>query len=133
MDAPGRQSHGGLVTRRPGALCPVGQQAVSAGVRGLLSGGRRIRLLGVSETTVSRPAQIPAPEPGLTAETIIARAKALIPEIRAQADEAEKAGRHTAELDQKFVEAGFYRMLQPKRFGGDAFGMETYWKGVLAG
>ena len=80
----------------------------------------------MSEATVSRPAQIPAPEPGLTAETIISRARALIPEIRDQADEAEKAGRHTAQLDQKFVEAGFYRMLQPKRFGGYAFGMDTF-------
>jgi hypothetical protein len=68
----------------------------------------------------------------MTAETIIARAKALIPEIRAQADEAEKAGRHTAELDRKFVEAGFDRMLQPRLLGGYAFGMDTYWKVILA-
>ena len=86
-------------------------------------GGRRTRLLGVSEATVSRPAQIPAPEPGLTAETIISRARALIPEIRAQADEAEKAGRHTAELDRKFVEAGFYRCCSP---GGSA-GTRSGW------
>ena len=72
----------------------------------------------MSEQTVSRPAEIPAPEPDLTAETIIARAKALIPEIRAQADEAEKIGKHVPELDKKFVDAGFYRILQPKRFGG---------------
>ena len=84
------------------------------------------------EQTVPRFAEIPAPEPGLTAETVVARAKALIPEIRAQADEAEKLGRHTAELDQKFTEAGFYRILQPKRFGGYAFGMDTFWKVILA-
>ena len=86
----------------------------------------------MSEQTVPRFAAIPAPEPGLTAETIVARARALIPEIRAQADEAERQGRHTAELDQRFTEAGFYRMLQPKRFGGYAFGMDTYWKVILA-
>jgi 3-hydroxy-9,10-secoandrosta-1,3,5(10)-triene-9,17-dione monooxygenase len=86
----------------------------------------------VSEQTVSRPAEIPAPEPDLTAETIIARAKALIPEIRAQADEAEKIGKHVPELDKKFVDAGFYRILQPKRFGGYAFGMDTFWKVIMA-
>jgi 3-hydroxy-9,10-secoandrosta-1,3,5(10)-triene-9,17-dione monooxygenase len=86
----------------------------------------------VSEQTVSRPAQIAAPEPGLTAETIVARAKALIPAIREQADEAEKIGHHTAELDAKFTEAGFYRMLQPKRFGGYAFGMDTFWRVIMA-
>jgi 3-hydroxy-9,10-secoandrosta-1,3,5(10)-triene-9,17-dione monooxygenase len=86
----------------------------------------------VSEQTVSPPAEISAPEPGLAAETIIARARALIPAIREQADEAEKLGRHTAELDRKFTEAGFYRMLQPKRFGGYAFGMDTFWRVILA-
>ena len=86
----------------------------------------------MSEQTVSRAAEIPAPEPGLTAEMVVARAKALIPAIREQADEAEKIGHHTAELDARFTEAGFYRLLQPKRFGGYAFGMDTYWKVILA-
>jgi 3-hydroxy-9,10-secoandrosta-1,3,5(10)-triene-9,17-dione monooxygenase len=86
----------------------------------------------VPEQTVSRPAQIPAPEPDLTAETVVARARVLIPEIRAQAAEAEKIGKHVPELDKKFVEAGFYRILQPKRFGGYAFGMDTFWKVILA-
>jgi len=56
----------------------------------------------------------------------------MIPAIREQADEAEKLGRHTAELDRAFTEAGFYRMLQPKRFGGYAFGMDTFWRVILA-
>ena len=76
-------------------------------------GTTRISLCSVSEQTVSRPDSIPAPEPGLEPETIVARARALIPEIRAQADEAERIGKHVPELDAKFVEAGFYRMLQP--------------------
>jgi len=77
------------------------------------------------------PVVIPAPEPDLTPEALIARARALIPDIVAQADEAEKIGHHTAELDQKFTEAGFYRMLQPKRFGGYAVDMRTYWQVML--
>jgi 3-hydroxy-9,10-secoandrosta-1,3,5(10)-triene-9,17-dione monooxygenase len=86
----------------------------------------------VSEQTANRTADIQAPEPGLTAETVVARAKALIPEIRAQAAEAEKAGKHVPELDQKFTDAGFYRMLQPRRFGGYAFGMDTFWQVIMA-
>lgn len=86
----------------------------------------------MSEQTVSRPAEIPAPEPDLTAEAIVARAQALIPEVRAQADEAERIGKHVPELDKKFVDAGFYRILQPKRFGGYAFGMDTFWKVIMA-
>jgi 3-hydroxy-9,10-secoandrosta-1,3,5(10)-triene-9,17-dione monooxygenase len=68
----------------------------------------------------------------LTAETIIARARALIPAIRDQQDEAEKLGHHTAGLDRAFAEAGFYRMLQPRKFGGYEFGMDTFWKAMLA-
>jgi alkylation response protein AidB-like acyl-CoA dehydrogenase len=85
----------------------------------------------VSEQTIPRP-RVPAPEPDLTPEVIVARARALIPAIREQQDEAEKLGRHTPELDKKFTEAGFYRMLQPRRFGGYAFDMLTYWKVIMA-
>jgi 3-hydroxy-9,10-secoandrosta-1,3,5(10)-triene-9,17-dione monooxygenase len=81
---------------------------------------------------VSPPAVIAAPEPGLTAETIVARARALIPDIRAQAGQAEKDGHHSAALDAAFTAAGFYRILQPRRFGGYAFGMDTFWQVILA-
>src|ERR1700761_1658000 len=113
-------------------MCPLGQPAVSAETGILPLRPLGIRLCSVSEQTVSRPAEIPAPEPDLTAEAIIARARALIPEIRAQADEAERLGKHVPELDKKFVDAGFYRILQPRRFGGYAFGMDTFWKVIMA-
>jgi 3-hydroxy-9,10-secoandrosta-1,3,5(10)-triene-9,17-dione monooxygenase len=85
----------------------------------------------VPEQTISRPHGVRAPEPDLTPEAIIARARALVPAIREQQDEAEKLGRHTAELDRKFTEAGFYRILQPKRFGGYGFDLATYWKVIM--
>ena len=69
------------------------------------------------EQIIPRAYEVRVPEPGLTPETIVDRARALIPAIREQQDEAEKLGRHTAELDEKFTEAGFYRIVQPKRFG----------------
>ena len=85
----------------------------------------------MSEQTAAYPG-IPVPEPDLTPEVIVARARALIPAIREQQDEAEKIGHHTQELDEKFTAAGFYRILQPRRFGGYAFGMDTFWKVILA-
>ena len=75
---------------------------------------------------------IPVPEPDLAPETLIERARALIPAIRDQQDEAERLGHHTAELDRKFTEAGFYRILQPREFGGYQFGLPTFWRVMLA-
>ncbi len=75
---------------------------------------------------------IPVPEPDLTPEAIIARARALIPAVRDQQDEAERLGHHTAELDRQFVAAGFYRILQPRRFGGYEFGLPAFWRVMLA-
>jgi 3-hydroxy-9,10-secoandrosta-1,3,5(10)-triene-9,17-dione monooxygenase len=84
------------------------------------------------ENTTARAAEVPVPEPDLTGPEIVARAQALIPRIREQQDEAERLGHHTEALDREFVQAGFYRMLQPRRFGGYEFDMPTFWKAMLA-
>ena len=84
------------------------------------------------ESAAERVIEVPAPEPGLTPQEIIARARALIPLIRDQQEEAERLGHHTAALDREFVNAGFYRMLQPRRFGGYEFDMPTFWKAMIA-
>jgi 3-hydroxy-9,10-secoandrosta-1,3,5(10)-triene-9,17-dione monooxygenase len=84
------------------------------------------------EHPTAKATEVPAPEPGLTRREIVARARALIPQVRAQQDEAERLGHHTADLDRAFIGAGFYRMLQPRRFGGYAFDMATFWKAMLA-
>jgi len=62
----------------------------------------------------------------------VERARALIPAVRGQQDEAERLGHHTAELNRQFTEAGFYRILQPREFGGYAFGLPTFWRVMLA-
>ncbi|MGE5287212.1 MAG: acyl-CoA dehydrogenase [Micromonosporaceae bacterium] len=76
--------------------------------------------------------EVPVPEPGLTPQEIIKRAQALIPAVRDQQDEAEKLGHHTEALDREFVSGGFYRILQPRRFGGYEFDLPTFWKTMLA-
>ena len=78
------------------------------------------------ESATARVIEVPAPEPDLTSHEIIARARALIPLIRDQQEEAERLGYHTEALDREFVGAGFYRMLQPRRFGGYEFDLPTF-------
>ena len=84
------------------------------------------------DSAAARVIEVPAPEPGLTPHEIIARAQALIPLIRDQQEKAENLGHHTAALDREFVKAGFYRMLQPRRFGGYEFDLPTFWKAMIA-
>lgn len=69
---------------------------------------------------------ITAPEPELTAGQIVSRARALVPYIRLQAPLMEKQRRISDEMNRKFMDAGFYRILQPRRFGGYEFDLETF-------
>lgn len=86
----------------------------------------------VHATGVPDTQEVSPPEPSLTPSEIIARAHALIPMVRARQDEAERLGRHTEAVEREFVAAGFYRMLQPRRFGGYEFDVPTFWKAMLA-
>jgi len=63
-------------------------------------------------------AAIAPPEPALTADDLLARARALTPVLRERQAATEAAGRLLDETHAAFVEAGFYRALQPRRFGG---------------
>src|SRR5215467_4904592 len=63
-------------------------------------------------------APIAPPEPGLTAAELLARAEALRPVLRERQAATEAAGRLLDETHSAFVDAGFYRALQPRRFGG---------------
>jgi 3-hydroxy-9,10-secoandrosta-1,3,5(10)-triene-9,17-dione monooxygenase len=74
---------------------------------------------------------IAAPEPGLTPKELIARAAALRERVRAEQDQSEARGCHSPELQEAFVKAGFYRALQPKRFGGHEFDYPTFYKAML--
>jgi 3-hydroxy-9,10-secoandrosta-1,3,5(10)-triene-9,17-dione monooxygenase len=55
---------------------------------------------------------IPAPE------DLVARAKAMIPTLRARARQTTLSGNVPAETVAEMTEAGFFRVLQPKRYGG---------------
>ena len=69
---------------------------------------------------------IPVPEPDLTPEEMIHRASAMVPVLRGRQQECERLGRIPQITNDEFVAAGFYRILQPRRFGGYEFGMPTF-------
>ncbi|MCB9506387.1 MAG: flavin-dependent monooxygenase [Myxococcales bacterium] len=53
-----------------------------------------------------------------TAEELVARARAMVPTLQARAPQAAAARCLSAETIAEFHEAGFFRMLQPARWGG---------------
>ncbi|HEY1244615.1 MAG TPA: acyl-CoA dehydrogenase [Hyphomicrobiaceae bacterium] len=74
---------------------------------------------------------IAAPEPALTPADLIARAAALRERVRAEQDASEARGCHSPELQEAFVKAGFFRALQPRRFGGYEFDYPTFYRAML--
>jgi 3-hydroxy-9,10-secoandrosta-1,3,5(10)-triene-9,17-dione monooxygenase len=71
---------------------------------------------------------LPQPEPGLTAEELIRRAIALRPMIREEQDASERRGYYSEELHREFLKAGFYRIVQPRLFGGYEFDLTTFYR-----
>ena len=63
----------------------------------------------------SPQAFVPVPEPDLKPEEMIARARALRPIVRDEAEAAERRGYYSEALHHEFTKAGFYRCLQPRR------------------
>jgi 3-hydroxy-9,10-secoandrosta-1,3,5(10)-triene-9,17-dione monooxygenase len=78
-----------------------------------------------------RDVEVAAPEPGLTGREIVRRAEALKRKLREQQEESELRGHHSEELHRDFLEAGFYRMVQPRRFGGYELDFPTFWKAMV--
>jgi 3-hydroxy-9,10-secoandrosta-1,3,5(10)-triene-9,17-dione monooxygenase len=69
---------------------------------------------------------IPVPEPELTAEEMVQRARDMVPVLRERQAHCEEIGRLPDETSREFIEAGFYRILQPRRFGGYEFDLPTF-------
>src|ERR1051326_4979828 len=69
---------------------------------------------------------IDVPLPELTPAQMIARACEMVPALRERQAECEALGRIPQETNDEFVSAGFYRILQPRRFGGYEFDLGTF-------
>ena len=76
-------------------------------------------------------AAVAIPEPALTPEEMIGRARALRPMLLDRQGECETLGRVSDEVNTALVAAGFYRIVQPRRFGGYEFDVATFYKVMM--
>ena len=74
---------------------------------------------------------IQPPEPDLTPEKMLARAKALRPTLLANQGRCEAEGRVPEDVNEALVNAGFYRIVQPRRFGGYEFDVPTFYRVMM--
>ena len=68
--------------------------------------------VAVLQKSAKRDVAVPTPD------ELVARAAAMVPALRARADEIEAARQVPDDVVEMFREAGFFRILQPKKFGG---------------
>jgi 3-hydroxy-9,10-secoandrosta-1,3,5(10)-triene-9,17-dione monooxygenase len=69
---------------------------------------------------------VSAPELAVTADELVARAAAMRETLRARQAECEALGRLPDATNQEYIDAGFFRVLQPRRFGGYELGLEAF-------
>ncbi|MGA5538018.1 acyl-CoA dehydrogenase family protein [Mycolicibacterium nivoides] len=81
-----------------------------------------------SNKTTAVAGDLRVPEPDLTPQEAIARAVAMRPVLRENRVNAAEEGAYSKELHEAFDEAGFYRLVQPRKYGGYEFGLETYYR-----
>ena len=79
----------------------------------------------------TRPILIPQPEPDMTPDRLFERAIAMRPMLRAQQDEADERGTYSQQVHDAFVNAGFYRVTQPRMFGGYEFELGTNYRLIV--
>jgi 3-hydroxy-9,10-secoandrosta-1,3,5(10)-triene-9,17-dione monooxygenase len=75
-----------------------------------------------------RARKVTVPKPRLTPEGMVKAAIGMRPFLREHQAETEAAGRVLPEVAQQCIDAGFFRMLQPRRFGGYEFELPSFVK-----
>ena len=86
----------------------------------------------LTEQSTAGAEPISPPEPAMTARQMLGRAEAMRGLLRERQEAAEVAGNIAPDTNQALVDAGFYRVVQPRRFGGYGFDLPTYVKLVTA-
>jgi len=66
-----------------------------------------------------------------SAESLIAEARQIAAELRQQQDENDARGFYSEAIHRRLLEGGFYRILQPKMFGGLGLDCETYVRVIM--
>jgi 3-hydroxy-9,10-secoandrosta-1,3,5(10)-triene-9,17-dione monooxygenase len=74
---------------------------------------------------------VPVPEPELTPREIIARAAAMRPKLIERQAETEALTYYPESTHQEFLDAGFYRILIPRRYGGYEFDVTTWLRVIM--
>lgn len=74
---------------------------------------------------------IPDDLAGATPESVIAAAMAMRPELIERQQETEDLSYYPDSTHEMFDRAGFYRLLQPRRFGGLEFDVPTFYKVII--
>lgn len=82
-------------------------------------------------TKTASQVEIPPPEPALSQDAMVARAIAMRPMLLQEQQATEERSCYSEATHQAFVDAGFYRILQPRRFGGYEFDVETFYRVVI--
>src|ERR1700691_312892 len=72
------------------------------------------------------------PEFNLTVDELHHRADALRPLLRERQAECEASGELPTDTNQRFLDAGFYRILQPRLFGGYEFALPDFIRVMIA-
>jgi 3-hydroxy-9,10-secoandrosta-1,3,5(10)-triene-9,17-dione monooxygenase len=70
--------------------------------------------------------------PGVTSDEFVARADALRPQLLEEQAETESRGYYSEGLHQAFKDAGFYRTLVPRRYGGLEFDVQTFFRVIAS-
>lgn len=78
-------------------------------------------------TVLKDPVEYPIP----TEAVLVERAKAMIPMLRARAAEVEQARSVPADIIEHFKQAGFFRILQPRRWGGYEMNPAVFFKVLM--
>jgi 3-hydroxy-9,10-secoandrosta-1,3,5(10)-triene-9,17-dione monooxygenase len=84
-----------------------------------------------TDDVVPSRAEVKPPEPALTAADLLERAAAMRDAIREEAAGNEARGGYSPERHRAFTDAGFYRMLQPRRYGGYEIGLDDFFRVVI--
>jgi 3-hydroxy-9,10-secoandrosta-1,3,5(10)-triene-9,17-dione monooxygenase len=71
------------------------------------------------------------PETGLTPAEIVARAAAIGPTLVERQAETEERTSYAPDTHEAFRDAGFYRLLVPKRYGGYGFDVPTFVRVII--
>src|SRR6476661_7802254 len=86
--------------------------------------------MSVADTSMDAPRQVPSGAPG--PDEIIARARTLIPTLAKRSREGRRQRRVPDETIADMQGAGFFRVLQPRRWGGYEMDLHTFYEVQLA-